>query len=49
MLVGLIIALGTYGGIARTFKEDVVLKNTFKHEWDQWAKKTPYRLFPYIF
>ncbi|KAI0086899.1 hypothetical protein BDY19DRAFT_315204 [Irpex rosettiformis] len=48
-LVGLVIALGTYGGIARTFKEDVVLKNTFKEEWEEWAKKTPYRLFPYIF
>ncbi len=48
-IVGLIVATATYGGIARTFKEDIVLRNTFKGEWEQWAKKTPYRLFPYIF
>ena len=49
VFVGLLMAISSYGGIARTFKEDVVLRNTFGDEWEEWAKRTPYRLFPYIF
>ena len=37
------------GGVDRTFKEDEKMKEMFKAEWTEWAKKTPYRLIPYVF
>lgn len=33
----------------RTPKEDLALKTQFHDEWDAWASRTPYRLFPGIF
>lgn len=30
-------------------KEDLVLKNEFGKEWEEWAKKTPYRVIPGIY
>lgn len=33
--------------IARTEKEDNMLRKEFS-EWDEWAKKVPYKLIPYV-
>ena len=49
--------LGYAGGIAcmcvvfvaRTYREDKVLRAEYKGEWETWAAKTPYRLVPYVF
>ncbi|KAI0752499.1 hypothetical protein C8Q80DRAFT_457304 [Daedaleopsis nitida] len=35
--------------IGRTAKEDAVLRKEFGAQWDEWAKKTPYRLIPYVY
>jgi protein-S-isoprenylcysteine O-methyltransferase Ste14 len=32
----------------RSIKEDEMLKNQFGAEWDEWAKRVPYRLVPYV-
>ncbi|KAI0685298.1 ICMT-domain-containing protein [Cytidiella melzeri] len=34
---------------ARVKKEDKVLQREFGEEWDRYAQKTPYRLFPLLF
>ena len=33
----------------RTTDEDAALRGEFGEQWDLWAKKTPYKLFPFIF
>ena len=33
----------------RVPREDAVLKREFGTEWEAWAKKTPYRLVPYVY
>ncbi|KIL55059.1 hypothetical protein M378DRAFT_182326 [Amanita muscaria Koide BX008] len=33
----------------RSGVEDKLLKQQFGKEWENWAKKTPYRLFPYVY
>ncbi|KAI9058922.1 ICMT-domain-containing protein [Trametes sanguinea] len=33
----------------RTRLEDEILKEEFGEEWEEWAKRTPYRLIPYIY
>ncbi|OBZ71847.1 putative protein-S-isoprenylcysteine O-methyltransferase [Grifola frondosa] len=33
----------------RTRLEDIVLRREFGQEWEDWAKRTPYRLFPGIY
>ena len=35
--------------MSRAGKEDEVLKEQFRDEWEAWAKKTPYRLIPYVY
>lgn len=35
--------------VARIPKEDAVLRETFRGEWDAWARRTPYRLVPYVY
>ncbi|KAM5546004.1 hypothetical protein V8D89_000130 [Ganoderma adspersum] len=35
--------------LRRVEKEDRVLKKEFGKEWEEWAKKTPYRLVPYLY
>ena len=30
-------------------REDRLLRNEFQEEWDRWARKTPYRLIPYVY
>ena len=34
--------------VARTYKEDAMLRNEFGG-WDEWAKKVPWKLIPFIF
>ena len=34
--------------VLRIPKEDAVLRKEFGAEWEVWAKKTPYRLVPYV-
>ncbi|ESK92977.1 hypothetical protein Moror_8980 [Moniliophthora roreri MCA 2997] len=41
--------LVTVGLLKRMEKEDVALREIFKHGWDEWAKKVPWRLFPGIY
>ncbi|KAI0086919.1 hypothetical protein BDY19DRAFT_907806 [Irpex rosettiformis] len=35
--------------IWRTYAEDQVLREQFPEEWNAWARRTPYKLIPYIF
>ena len=35
--------------VMRIPREDAVLRKEFGAEWDSWAKKTPYRLIPYVY
>ncbi|KAI1789398.1 hypothetical protein LXA43DRAFT_948710 [Ganoderma leucocontextum] len=37
------------GVVRRVSKEDEVLKNEFGKEWEEWAKRTPYKLVPYLY
>jgi protein-S-isoprenylcysteine O-methyltransferase Ste14 len=48
-IVGVQLTLCTFAGIDRTFKEDALLRQIFKGQWEEWAKKTPYKLFPFLF
>ncbi len=38
-----------YGAIPRCKVEDDVLREHFKEEWIQWAKRTPYRMIPFVY
>ena len=38
-----------YVAAARCQVEDRALKEHFKEEWVRWAKKTPYRMIPWLF
>ncbi|KAI0639928.1 hypothetical protein C8Q77DRAFT_1152855 [Trametes polyzona] len=33
----------------RVDKEDQVLREQFGEEWEEWARKTPYKLIPYVY
>lgn len=35
--------------LSRIPTEDKVLRSQFRGQWDEWAKKTPYRAFPFIY
>ena len=35
--------------LARMSKEDIALRNQFGKEWDDWAKRVPYSIFPGIY
>ena len=35
--------------IGRMENEDRVLRKEFRKEWEEWARKTPYRLVPYLY
>jgi len=35
--------------VARTVLEDRLLRKQFGEQWDEWAKKVPYRMIPFIF
>lgn len=43
------IATCLFVGIDRSAKEDAMLQGLFKEQWDEWAKRTPYRLIPYVY
>ncbi|KZT18362.1 hypothetical protein NEOLEDRAFT_1103554 [Neolentinus lepideus HHB14362 ss-1] len=51
-----VVALSLIGGLGldyvclfRPKSEDVAMRKQFGEQWDEWAKKVPYRLFPYIY
>lgn len=35
--------------MGRVNKEDAVLRNEFPEEWEVYARKTPYKLFPFLY
>lgn len=35
--------------LGRIPKEDYVLRGEFSDQWDAWARKTPYRLIPFVY
>lgn len=35
--------------LVRPHVEDALLRERFGAEWDEWAKRVPYRLIPYIY
>ncbi|KAI0660317.1 ICMT-domain-containing protein [Cubamyces menziesii] len=39
----------TYSLIRRVPKEDAILMREFGHQWQEWRKRTPYRLVPYVY
>ena len=45
-LLGACAALQLVMVISRSSAEDRVLRETFGQQWDDWARKVPYRLFP---
>ena len=44
-----IVALSGIITFARIGKEDAMLQETFKEEWDEWAKRVPCKLVPYVY
>ena len=44
-----IVVLSCVITFARIGKEDMMLQKTFKNEWDDWAKRVPYKLVPYVY
>ncbi|PCH35166.1 hypothetical protein WOLCODRAFT_79931 [Wolfiporia cocos MD-104 SS10] len=49
VLYVLMIAYGITSLVVRAPREDAMLQKQFGEEWDQWAKRVPYRMVPYIF
>lgn len=41
--------LAFVNSIARIRKEDQVLRKEFGVKWDEWAKKTPYKMIPFLY
>lgn len=41
-------ALAIFSFVGRVKKEDEALKNEFGQEWEEWARRTPWRLIPDI-
>ena len=35
--------------VMRIDREDAVMRKEFGREWEEWAKKTPYKLIPYVY
>ncbi|KAI1790994.1 hypothetical protein LXA43DRAFT_1013980 [Ganoderma leucocontextum] len=46
---GLLVANFSRVTLMRIPREDAVMKREFGKEWDEWAKKTPYKLIPFIY
>ena len=42
------IAAVAVGMVGRTKQEDEMLREEFGEEWEEWAKRTPHRLIPYV-
>lgn len=43
------VVFGLVVAVFRSREEDLALKTELKEEWDAWAKRTPWRVFPGIF
>ena len=43
------LALTGMGLLRRMEKEDAVLRKEFGEEWEEWARKTPYKLIPWVY
>jgi protein-S-isoprenylcysteine O-methyltransferase Ste14 len=41
--------LGTGVMLRRTISEDMMLREEFGKQWDEWARRTPYRLVPGVY
>jgi protein-S-isoprenylcysteine O-methyltransferase Ste14 len=37
------------GLLARMSKEDDALRKTFGKQWEEWAKRVPYKLIPWVY
>ena len=35
--------------VKRSVEEDAILKNEFGGQWEEWAKRTPYRVVPFVY
>ena len=49
MYFGVFNILGSFFLLTRMSKEDIALRNQFGKEWDDWAKRVPYSIFPGIY
>ncbi|KAI0764982.1 ICMT-domain-containing protein [Fomes fomentarius] len=50
-VIGVYVAFWAFSGfvaLKRTKKEDAILHAEFGEKWEEWARRTPYRLIPYI-
>ena len=45
----MMLTLFGFGVGSRMPKEDKVLQAHFRDEWDKWARRTPYKLMPYVY
>ncbi|CCM02171.1 uncharacterized protein FIBRA_04249 [Fibroporia radiculosa] len=48
-LYGAFFAYCTVLFVTRAPREDVLLRDQFESQWDEWAQRVPYRLIPYIY
>ena len=48
-VLGLAAARGSYVLVGRAEVEDQVLQKEFGQEWEEWARKVPYKFIPYLF
>jgi len=49
VVLGLAAARGSYVLVGRAEVEDQVLQKEFGKEWEEWARKVPYKFIPYLF
>ncbi|KZT04530.1 uncharacterized protein LAESUDRAFT_761090 [Laetiporus sulphureus 93-53] len=49
VLYAAMIFYGTASLVVRAPQEDAMLRKEFGAEWDEWAKKVPYRMIPYVY
>jgi len=47
-VLGLAAARGSYEFVCRAEVEDQVLRKEFGKEWEEWARKVPYKFIPYL-
>ena len=47
-VLGLAAARGSYEFMCRAEVEDQVLRKEFGKEWEEWARKVPYKFIPYL-
>ena len=49
ILLGLAVAHSLHLFMHRAELEDQVLRKEFGIEWEEWARKVPYKFIPYVF